>query len=555
MKKHILYIFFIVLLAFQSNAQVVYEHITNENIYTFLDELANERWIELNGAIKPYSRSFIADKLLQSKIYQSEMSKRQSKELDFYLKGFSLEINDHLQLNPKINFLKNTKGFGIDINPLGGFYQDKLFSFQAQPIYGYSMFKNDNGTESYSYGGLQGYAYIGKHVGIYASLRDNHYSQAFNKTDYLTPIPGGNFKNSEKGGVDWSEMRGGVTFAWNWGEIGLIKDHVEWGTNNHGATIFSGKQPSFAQISIKLKPAFWLEFDYIHGWLVSEVVDSARSYWDGSTSDPRYRAVFRPKWISANMFTIKPIKGLNFSIGNSIVYSDVDHAAYWIPIFVYKSVDHTLNATDSYGQAGQNSQLFTDISIRLIKHLHLYGSLFSDEIKFSRIGVDSVHNFWSWKGGFQVSNFLVNNYSITFEYTRTLPGTFQHPISTTTYESNKYNMGHYLRDNSDEIYFSISYKPIRGLHLKAEAFVARHGPDEKYDDGADIVATPFMETVAWKNTTYAFNARYEIVNNVYVYATATWSDIIGDEELVKKWTPAFYRGDQMTLSGGFNIGF
>ncbi|OYT15625.1 MAG: hypothetical protein B7C24_12050 [Bacteroidetes bacterium 4572_77] len=519
MYKGFLVIILSLLLGASIKAQVVYEHITNENIYAFLEELANEQWIDINSTIKPYSRHFIADKLLEAKVFYGEMSKRQAKELDFYIKGFTLEINEQLQLNPKVNLLKKTKGFGLDINPLGGFYKDKLFSFQAQPIYGYSMYKNDNGTESYSYGGLQGYAYIGDHIGVYASLRDNHYSQAFNRVDYLTPIPGGNFKNSEKGGVDWSEMRGGVTFSWKWGEIGLIKDHYTWGSNNHGANIFSGKQPSFAQISLKLKPAFWLEFNYVHGWLVSEVVDSVRSYWDGTGEDRRYRAIFRPKWISANMFTIKPIKGLNFSIGNSIVYSDTDHAAYWIPIFVYKSVDHTLNATDSYGQAGQNSQLFTDVSIRLIKHLHIYGSLFSDEIKFSRIGVDSVHNFWSWKGGMQ------------------------------------YNMGHYLRDNADEIYVSLAYKPIRGLLLKAEAFIARHGPDVKYETGADIVSEPFMEYVAWENTTYAFNARYEIVNNVYVYAAATWSNIIGDETLVKKWTPEYYQGDQMTLSGGFNIGF
>jgi len=543
------------ILLLNAHTQVVYEHITNENIYSFLDELANEQMIDLNGVVKPYSREYIAEKLIAAKAYRSQMSSRQAKELDFYLQGFTLEIDDHIKLNPKINFLKNTKGFGVDINPFGGFYQDRLFRFQAQPVYGYSMFKNDNGTESYNYGGLQGYAYIGDHVGIYASLRDNHYSQAFNRVGYLSPIPGGNFKSSEKGGVDWSEMRGGVTFAWNWGELGIVKDHFEWGNNNHGANIFSAKQPSVAQITIKLKPAYWLEFNYVHAWLISEVVDSARSYWDGTTNDPRYRAVFRPKWITANMFTIKPIKGLNLSIGNSIVYSDYDHPGFWIPIFVYKPVDHTYNATDSYGQAGQNSQLFADISVRLIKHLHLYGSLYSDEIKFTRIGVDSVHNFWSWKGGFQLSNLFLKNYSITMEFTRTLPGPYQHPISTTTFASNKYNMGHYLRDNSEEIYFSLMYKPIRGLHIKAEAFIARHGPDVLYETGNDIVGTPFMERVAWQNTTYALDVHYEIVNNVYVYGNVTLSNITGDDDLVEKWTAPYYRGDQMTFSGGFNIGF
>ncbi len=545
----------LLLVTLSLKSQVVYEHITNENIYQFLDELSNEKWIEINGVVKPYSRVFIAAKLQEAQAFQGQMSSRQAKELDFYLKGFTLEVNEKLTLNPKVNILKKTKGFGVDINPLGGFYKDKLFSFQIQPLYGYHLYKNDNGQESFSYGGLQGYAYIGKHIGVYASLRDHHYSEVFNTVDFLNPIPGGNFKGSAKGGVDWSEMRGGVTFQWNWGEIGVIKDHFTWGNNNHGANIFSGKQPSYAQISIKIKPAYWLEYNYVHGWLVSEVVDSARSYWDGTSNDPRYRTVFRPKWLTANLFTVRPLKGLNLSIGNSIIYSDQDHPAFWMPIFVYKPVDHTYNATDKYGQAGQNSQLFADVSIRMIKHVHLYGALFSDEIKFDRMKTDSLHNFWSWKGGLQVSNFLVNNYSVTLEYTKTLPGTLQHPISTTTFASNRYNLGHYLRDNSDEIYACLQVKPLRGLHLKAEAFIARHGPNEIYETGNDIVAVPFMETEAWKNTTYAFTVKYELVNNFYIWGNVTLSNIVGDETLVKLWTPEYYLGEQTTLSGGFNMGF
>lgn len=169
--------------------------------------------------------------------------------------------------------------------------------------------------------------------------------------------------------------------------------------------------------------------------------------------------------------------------------------------------------------------------------------------------MDSLHNFWSWKAGFELSNFILKNYSLGFEFSKTLPGTFQHPISTTTFASNKYNMGHYLRDNSDEYYFYLTFKPIRGLHVKGEAFIARHGPDVKYETGGDIVATPFMEVVSWQNTTFALNVRYEVVNNVYVWANATMSHIEGEEDLVVKWTPEFYRGQQSTFSAGFNVGF
>ncbi len=533
-------------------SQEVYEHISNTNIYNFLDELANEQIIEINSVVKPFSRNYIADKLREASRTIEILSQRQQKELNFYSKAYILEMDEPLKLNPKFNFLKNSDGFGFDINPLGGFYRDSLFRFQAQFVYGWELFSNSNSLEKYNYGGLQAHAYIGKNWGLFASLRDNHLTQVLNAPEYLTSWQGGNFKGRD-GGVDWSEMRGGLSYSWEWGSISLLKDHFAWGNNQKGATFFSGNQPSFAHISLKLKPAYWLEFNYIHGWLISEVLDSTRSYLDAGG---RYRTVFRPKWLSANLFTMKPIRGLNISIGNSIIYSDQDHAAYWIPLFIYKSVDHTLNATGALGEAGQNSQLFADISIRLIKHLHLYGSLFSDEIKFARIGVPEEHNFFTWKGGFQLSNYPIKNLILSAEYTLSLPGNYQHPISTTTYESNSYNLGYYLGDNSDELFISLLYLPIRGLRMKASYSLARHGPDVRYDDAsASIVREPFMEYVAWKNSSISLSFNYEISSNVYIYAQATKSNITGDEDLIKKWTPEFYRGVLLTFSTGFNIGF
>ena len=51
----------------QLTSQTVYEHISNTNIYCFLDEMANKKIIELNDIVKPYSRVFIYEKLLEVK--------------------------------------------------------------------------------------------------------------------------------------------------------------------------------------------------------------------------------------------------------------------------------------------------------------------------------------------------------------------------------------------------------------------------------------------------------------------------------------------------------
>jgi hypothetical protein len=87
------------------------------------------------------------------------------------------------------------------------------------------------------------------------------------------------------------------------------------------------------------------------------------------------------------------------------------HPAYLIPVMFYKSIDHTVNQ----GIDNQNSQMFLDISSRNLKNVHLYGTLYIDELKIDRITDPNTHNFWSVKGGVKTFNLGVPNLSLNFE--------------------------------------------------------------------------------------------------------------------------------------------
>ncbi|MFT4806175.1 MAG: hypothetical protein ACI9YE_003406 [Psychroserpens sp.] len=135
-------------------------------------------------------------------------------------------------------------------------------------------------------------------------------------------------------------MIAGISYAWKWGEVAIVKDNEIWGNNYNGSNILSGRTPSFPMLKFHMKPAPWLDFNSFHGWLVSEVLDRTRSY---TAANGNERLVYRNKFMTANMFTITPSKGLNISLGNSIVYSDNSlNLVYFIPFMFYKSVDHTL---------------------------------------------------------------------------------------------------------------------------------------------------------------------------------------------------------------------
>lgn len=540
-------------------AQYIAEHVSNKSIYEFLDELAAQKVIELNSAVKPYSRIFIAQKLAEADAAKAQLPQVMQKELSFYKDAYRMEMDKDTVLKWKqtFNIFKKKPHIATSTHPFGFHYKDSRMTFSIKPVYSYNWFVNANGNAYHSYGGAEAYATF-KGLGIYASLRDNFVSKLFEEPTYFTQRTGAAYKKNEgdRGGADFSEMRAGITYAWKWGDVGLVKDHFVWGNNYNGSNIFSGRTPSFPHLRLHLNPVKWLDFNYVHGWLVSEVIDSAASYIDNGYR----RWVYKPKYMAANMITITPFKRLNISLGNSIIYNDLGgvHAAYLIPVAFFKSMDHTV----SHGIENQNSQMYIDVSSRQIKNLHLYGSLFVDEFSITRLRVKEEHNFLSWKGGFVVYNLPLKNSHFHFEFTQTTPLTFKHRINGTTFESNKYNLGHYLRDNSREVFLAFNYKPVPRLRTSISYTFAEHGNEYAYVRSAMVGKYPILDSITWKSSVVSLLAEYQFVNNCYVYVGYDISNIqtfdVEDktaQEYMDLYTSAFFQGKTNTLRFGFNIGF
>ncbi len=563
--KKIFTVFLVVLSLLLSKelvSQTVFEHISNNAIYSFLDEMANEKYIEINDVIKPYGRKYIFKKLseIDKKLQNGEitLNKRQKKELFFYLESYFLESEQINYNKNKYSLnLNNKKTLSLKMNPPGLFYKDSLFAFALQPILGASYSTNSNGVLTHTWGFASMFGYLGKHLAFYTNVRDNDLNRVMNEPDFFVKTRGVPFKNGGNvDGVQYSEAMGGFVYSSKWITLGLIKDHPQWGTGYNGTNIQSGHAPSFAQIIFKMHPVRWFELNYYHGWLTSDVVDSSRSYWSGDT----YRVVYFQKYIAANMFTFYPFKNLNFSFGNSIVYTNESGggpiAAFFIPFLFYKSVDITLSSYEKYGYASNNNQLFINISSRNIKHLHLYFSLFADDISVRYFYDKNLYNSFSYKLGFRLSDFYLQNLFVTGEYTMTNPYVYQHHTKTQDYTSNSYIMGHYLRDNSREFYLSVEYKPIRGLSLKGSFMLAQHGDDYDINDpDAKVHSDPILENIIWQNRQYRVSCKYEIVYNTYVFLDFNYQNITGNQQAIEKYTPEYYRGKTNTFTFGANIGF
>ncbi|MDP4281961.1 MAG: hypothetical protein Q8867_07385 [Bacteroidota bacterium] len=548
--KRFIFISLCIILSFSGTSQVVYQDLTWSSLYDFIDELANLKVITITSVVKPYSREFIAEKLKEASEQRDKLSKRQKKELDFYMKDFNLEINPDLSWFKKGKGLfKNNPHSGSSGNPPAFLYRDSLFTFSFRPIWGILANVNENGSGTHRWGGVEVFGYVTHHVGFYASLRDNNEHQILTDPHYLNQEEGAAWKNYTNEAGDYSEMRGGISYSWNWGTLTLAKDHFQWGDNYHGSNIFSGRTPSFPFLQLEMKPCKWFNYHWLGGMLISQVIDSSRTYYIPQD----IRNYYFNKFLAAALMTFTPVKGLDISAGNSVIScADYFNPAFLSPFLFFTRFKYSGNAfQDNY--FGNNSQAFINVSSRNINHLHLYGSVFMDDFNWKALVEKGRHNFFSYKAGFRLSDFPVRDFAFTTEYTFTDPMTYKSSKQTLTFASNKFNLGNYLRDNSQEIYVALDWRPIRGLICTLSWELSEHGKDDVFPEMEDPYAVPVLSGLEWKSNITGLNLRYEVLNDCYIFGGIIHRIISGNNP--EYFTPEMLHGETNTLNAGFNIGF
>lgn len=555
-----LYTFLLVLISISLNAQVAYQHVSDRDIYLFLEELASIHVIDVATVVKPYSRNKIAGYLHKASLKRDKLSRAQNSRLNNFLQEYAMELN-RLKTGQG-QLVKRDSSVSVHLFPPEVSYRDTFFSALIRPVYGIRYFSSTNENFWASYGGAEAISYAGDSWSIYASLRDNYQAgQRLSQPTYLTQEFGGTYKSLTGGGQggEFSEMRGGITWSWSWGSLGLVKEHIVWGDNQNGSNIFSGRTPSFPMIKLNMNPADWLEFNYYHGWLVSEAIDSVNSIFPETGNA---RTVHRTKYIAANMFTIKPFKRFHFSVGNSIVYGDMDvQPAYLIPFLFYKSVVHTVH----WGSSFQNNALFANVSIRSIKNLHLYATAFVDEFSIKRVGDPDRNNFTSYKTGLSLTNWPVRNITVGGEYTFTKPITFLHDEPTTSFESNRYNLGHYLQDNAEEFFATIRFNPVSTLQLSASWTYARKGKYYQYIRGMQdprVDELDVLEEITWDSRRVEFMVQYSPFPNTRFFGKFLANNTQGydvdgrsSQDYLDLFSPPYLHGETYTFELGFGMGF
>jgi hypothetical protein len=523
------YIFILFACISNANAQYIPVSPAPNGIYSFLEE----NHLNWNSSVKPLGRQRVFE--LLTEIDTTLLNHRQLKELTFYLEDYNKEKYPHKNFTRRLDAL---------------YMRDSIFSLSINPIGGGRFWKSGESSAYHWWNGLYAAATV-KRWSFFASLTDNHESERLMSPQHITQTQGGaNIKEFPSGKQDYWDSRGGVSYAWDKGHIGLIKDNFTWGSGYNGTNIFSGRTPTFVHFSLNLRPVKWFEFNYVHGWLVSEVVDSSQSFsFIHPTTGSVYRKVFHSKFLAANLFTFKPFKGINISAGNSIIYDYSDpHPAYLVPVMFYKAVDHHLQS----GIDNMNSMMFMDISLKMIPYTHLFFTAFVDEMAVKRFFDSNEFNFLSYKGGFRINNLISNTY-LGAEFTWTNALTFRHYVPTLTFESNRYNLGHYLGDNARELFIEAGARPFRGVDVNISYTHANKGPDHTLLGTKRVGIIPFSPVV-WTSDEIQLTASWQLIHDVWLTAGYTHRETSGDPIYVERYSPPFWRGKNGAFQIGLRVG-
>ena len=340
MKKYLVMVIFLFNSYF---AQTVYEPLYRD-IYNFLSRLSQKGVIVYDDNIKPVTRKYIAGKLIEIEKNKDQLTSLELDELQFFKRDFGLELQnihqqvDHLQDTVAQDESRGSVTFaGADA--FGRWrlvsYSNPVFNINASPILGLESGSKDSKDYLHGWAGLYFYGYLGEHFGFSFDFRNNfEKGNGIDIAKQFTPVTGIIVEQKTGKNIQYSEVRTTLSYDWNWGNITAAKDFMEWGYGESGRLVLSQKAPSFSFVKLDIDPASWLRFNYFIAWLSSDVVDSNEIY-SSLRSNPKFdRILFREKYLASHSLRLTPLKGLDISLGESIILSDRLEIAYLFPVNV-----------------------------------------------------------------------------------------------------------------------------------------------------------------------------------------------------------------------------
>ena len=497
-------------------AQNVWEN-NNSEVHPFLYRMAQKGFIEFDDLIKPINRVHILNALNVLKQRDSVLSDIEKNELNFYLQEYTRPLKEQISLFKKDQNKRWRAGAVIS----------KDFEFYIDPLLSINNFSGTNKNIQQLSNGFELWGTAGKNriLGYQVYYRD--YTETGTVIDNFreeSSAPGTILIGSRSGNkINYTDIRANINYSFKKGNISLGKDNIIWGYGENSNIVLSNKAPSYPFIRLDYKPLKWLNFNYTHAWLNSNIADSSLSYFTNTGRiDKDFRLVFVQKFLANHSIEVQPMKGLNIALGESIVYSDKMDPGFLIPINLFKFYDN--NRSNYLIEAGSNGQYFLSLSSRnQIKNTHLYSTLFIDEIRVSSMfNKTESRNQLGYNVGGSITDIFIPYLSLGAEYTRLNPFVYSNLIPAQTYASYNYSLGDWMGNNFDKAILFAKYTPIAKLKLVARfQKIRKGGSGTIYEQYAVQPQPTFLFNYIKTRSDLFLQARFEYINNIYLTSSLT----------------------------------
>jgi hypothetical protein len=518
---------------YQSKAQVVWENHRKE-VYNYLSRMAQKGSVKFDDNIRPLSRKYIAD-CLDSLLHKAALlTVVERKELTFYSQEYGYEIAGIPQADTPV-----TRFFKFDPYKRWRSFSatNKNILFVADPVFTAATIQGSGKSITQSSSGLSFWGYAGRHWGFHFFYNDiTESGKGLDLTRENTPETGFSRRDTiARNSQNFSELRGSISYSFKKGSISFGQDHLLWGYGENGHIVLSDKPPTFPFIRFDYQPFSWMRFNYTHAWLNSAIVDTARTYPTGNIIFDGRREFFISKFLATHSVQITPARGLDISLGESMVYSDRLDVGYLFPLMFFKVYDNIVNSGNI--RTGSNGQLFIQVSSRnQIPKTHVYSTLFVDEIRIATIfDKNKSRNQVGGTIGASVTDLFIPYLTMGIEYTRVNPFVYKNLIPAQTYTSNTFSLGDWMGNNFDRLIYTLRYTPFpRFKCLFRYQSIRKGGPGTVVQQYLQQPQPPFLFDLQRKQKEVLFHFSYEWLNNLTL--NAFYNNLKDDDRITLKNT-------------------
>lgn len=445
---------------------------SNFDIYDFLESMQYKSLVDFNCEFKPINKIFLAELILKVDSQKEKLDELEYNLLEKYKIYFEPELRRLADSANKAhsNFIRTNKRlrlfeyFSKDFS----FYADPIFEFGVGSYYDKSLLIRRNG---FSISG-----YVLDNWNYYLNFFDNEErGENLDKSKRFTRLSGISLTKEKRRAFEYDEVTAGITYFWSNGSVSISKDYLSFGSGNFGKVILSDKAPPFPFIRFDYKPVDWFSFIYFHGFLQSNVPDSNTFRYNSVPGRTSLLEV--PKFIAFHSFSFYPTDEINFSLGESIIYSERLQPVYFIPVMFFRVADHYLGTGNE--SATGNAQMFADFSY-LNRNLktRFYSTLFIDELSLNSLFEGGNLSAIGFTIGLESYNILSQT-KFFIEYSRVNPFVYMNSVDAQLYSNDGYKMGHWIESNADILSFGLKKYFTSSLNAELNSWYFRKGKTEE----------------------------------------------------------------------------